>query len=391
MLTPCNIIGAYAFIDRDTSPDKNQFWILNPGIESLGERWDFRANGYIPVSSKQKYEYSLFANQVGVTQFISFHGHQQFDRMFDFYEETGPGADAEIGRIFPSLHRLAVYGGGYFYHLENVSNIRGAEARIEYPVTRFLTALVADTYDNHAHNTIGAGLRISLGYLPRACTPFDIHDRLLDPIQRNLGTLNTGSGIPTEKIRKIRAGASGVARDNIWFFTPDGSPAFTAGIDAQSCTYEHPCMGSEFTQTNVNTIDNIVKNASFYFKPGDYAIHDRIALNNGQSAWGRTTDYVQSAQGVNRAAFQGGFDLTGNNTLDSVQLFNNNGAQTKAIGVQSAQNIVLNNDNIGANNTAQGYLLGFEYEGFASKHHQFYAQCLYQQYHGYRTSYQWRP
>lgn len=367
ILNACNIIGAYTFIDRDTTANKNQFWILNPGIESLGERWDFRVNGYIPVSSKQKYEYSLFASQIGLTQYVTFRGHQQFDRLFDFYEETGPGADAEIGRIFPALHRLALYGGGYFYHLQNTSNIRGVEGRIEYPVTRFLTALVADTYDNHARNTIGAGLRLFLGYLPPACAAFDIHDRLLDPIQRNLGTLNTGSGTPTENIRKIGStGPNGktdgeqVARDNIWFFTPDGSANFTVGIDAQSCTYEHPCMGSEFTQANVNTIDTITKNASFYFKPGAYPINDRIALNNGQSTWGRTADYAQSAAGNNRAAFQGGFDLTGNNTLDSIQLFNNNGTQTKAIGIQNAQNILLNNDNIGANNTNQGYVLGLD-------------------------------
>ena len=158
-----DILGGYLFIDRDETKDKNHFWVLSPGLESMGEYWDARVNGYIPVSSKKVFDHSSWADELGMAQYVSFSGHQQFDHKFNFYEAIGPGVDGEIGGIIPQWHRLAIYGGGYYFHIQDTNNIKGAEARIELPVTHYLTALVWDTYDNREHNTIVGGVRVSLG------------------------------------------------------------------------------------------------------------------------------------------------------------------------------------------------------------------------------------
>lgn len=358
-----DILGGYLFIDRDETRNKNHFWVLSPGVESMGQYWDVRLNGYIPVSSKKVFDHSSWADDLGEGQFVSFSGHQQFDRQFNFFEEVGAGADGEIGAIIPCWHRLAIYGGGYYFHLQDTSNVKGAEGRIELPVTSYLTALVTDTYDNHEHNTIVGGVRISLG--GRICnTPyFDIRNRLLDPIERNLGTVNTGSGIPSSKVKE--RGPVLLERDNIWFFAQNGAN-FDPSQGTQNCTYEHPCGASQFVQTNINTINSIAPSTNFYFSPGTYpATGDSVAsnapgrtsFNSGQSGFGRTLDYTLPAQGAERPVFVGGFDLPGNNLLDSMVLHNNAGTQITGINV-SGSAVQLNNDEVGTLDSQNGYLNG---------------------------------
>src|SRR6202011_1684060 len=76
-----SIVGGYLFVDRDVTERKNKFWVLNPGIETLGEFWDARINGYIPVSNRRKFDHSAFGDEIGRGEFVTFKGHQQFDRL----------------------------------------------------------------------------------------------------------------------------------------------------------------------------------------------------------------------------------------------------------------------------------------------------------------------
>lgn len=363
-----DILGAYLFIDRNQTADQNRFWILSPGIESLGTSWDFRANGYIPLSSKHVFDHRSFGDELGMSQFVFFTGHQQFDRLFNFYEEVGPGADAEVGKIFCNLHRLAIYGGGYYFNLQDNSNIKGGEVRAEFPVTQYATLLVNDTYDNHQHNTIEAGIRLTLGGMHCPATSYDVHNRLLDPVMRNLGALHTGAGIPSLKVRDN--GTTRLERDNIWFFN-QGNTVFDPAAGTANCTFEHPCGNTQFVQTTVDTIDTIAKGANFYFTPGGYpltpapASHNPVpngylGLKNGQNMWGRTADYRMAAQGDIRAIFTGGLNPLGNNHIDSIQLQNDGSVAFNegAIAIVNANNVVLTNDKIGTKNNIGSYQEG---------------------------------
>lgn len=347
MINCSNILGGYLFVDRNITADKNRFIILNPGIESLGTAWDFRANAYVPVSSKKALENSVFADTLGLpgTFFIR---HQQFGTLFNFYEEVGPGADAEIGHLFALSHRLGIYGGGYYYHPQDTTSIKGIEGRVELALNRFATLLINDTFDNNIHNTFEIGVRLSAGGLT-ACptTPTDVHNRLLDPIARNLGALGTGNGIPSVHFRD--KGTTVLEKDNIWFFTQGNGSTFDPAAGENNCTYENPCGPNQFVQTTVDGIDNIAKDANFYLNPvgGSYPLSGDLFLRNGQSIFGRTPDYTQEAFGTGRPVLTGGLVLEGNNYVQAIQLFDDFTGQINGIGANNTSNITLDNVNIG--------------------------------------------
>ncbi len=361
VVNDADILGGYVFVDRDQTKSQNHFWVLSPGLESLGERWDFRVNGYIPVSATKIFSNSATGEELGLgAQTVTFSGHQQFDHLFKFYEEIGAGADAEAGRIFPSLNRLAIYGGGYYFNLADTSAIKGGEARVEFPLTGHVTLLVSDSYDNHQHNTIEAGVRVSIGgtsSCPVASSSCDIHNRLLDPVNRNFGALDTGSGIPSANVRQ--AGPKFLARDNIWFFTQGSGSIFNPAVGEANCTINNPCGPNQLNQTNINAINTIAKNANFYLNSGsgNYSLNGQLTINNGQNTFGRSLDYTMPAIGNGRPVLTGGLVLQGNNRLDSIQLFN--AAIVQPIGIQAsnADNITLNNVHVGALNSQQGYLI----------------------------------
>lgn len=349
-----DILGAYVFVDRNITADKNRFTVLNPGLESLGTEWDFRVNGYFPMGSKKTFENSAFADELGLPG-IFFRRHQQFNTLFNFYEEIGPGADAEIGYIFPCFHRLAIYGGGYYYKPEDVQQLKGAEARAELPLSRYATLLVNDTYDNYNHNTFELGVRVSAGGLtaspPTAC---DVHNRLLDPVARNLGALSTGDGIPSFHVRDN--GTTVLERDNIWFFTQGSGSVFNPAAGENNCTAENPCGPNQFTQSTINTIDTIARNANFYLNtnpPGNpYPLTGQLTINNGQNIYGRTLDYTMEAFGDARPVLTGGgLVLQGNNFVQAIQLFEGFSGLQNGVEATNANNITLDNDYIGSNAT----------------------------------------
>lgn len=369
------VLGAYAFMEHDVAPSNNSFWVVSPGIESMGNVWDFRVNGYFPVSSKTQNEGPVFGDQVGINQFEFFTGHQQYDRLFDLIEETGSGVDGEIGRTFAPLHHSRIYLGGYYFSPQNTSSVQGISGRLEIPLRSHFKMEAIDTYDNLAHNTALIGLQISLGGFSNEAYPTDADERILDPVSRNLSVQSLGNGVPVVQTEKDE-GRTVLERDHIYFFNAVGGSSFNAASGAANCTYENPCNGGSFTQSTVNSINGFEPNTNFYFTPGTYTFspspNGRIALNGGQSMWGRTSDYFFSASGDNRALFVGGLDLLqGNNRLDSIRLLNSvttatSGAEITALNIQNAPNVVLFNDDINATATVTGNLSTGNAINFAS-------------------------
>ena len=103
------IWGGYLFGDY-SSIKSHKFWVLNPGIENLGKTWDFRGNVYIPLSSKKWIEEKYFDTS---GDYVSFTGHEQYNRLYTPYREIGYGVDGEIGYHIPKAKGLAAYLGGY--------------------------------------------------------------------------------------------------------------------------------------------------------------------------------------------------------------------------------------------------------------------------------------
>jgi hypothetical protein len=362
------ILGGYVFIDRNESERGNHFWLASPGIESLGNDWDFRVNGYIPISSRQKDAGTVFADDLGDCQFVNFTGHQQFDHLFDLHEEVnaGVGFDGEIGRVLPFLMQTRAYVGGYHFQFKDSENMNGVSGRLEYPAMPHVNFIASDNYDNIQHNTVLIGVRLSAGGFSNEKVPTTIEERILDPITRNLGSQDSGTGVPI-LLTKHDEDRNVLERDNIYFFTANDGNAFVAANTTANCTFEHPCTGGSWSQTTVDSINGFAPNTNFYFNSGTYtnvgtgtAPNATVSLNNGQSMYGRSATYRCPANGNERPLLLGGFNLIGNNILDSLRVLNSSTRTTtpsailSALNIDNAPNIKLNNDDIRAEAIFQG-------------------------------------
>lgn len=360
------ILGAYLFTDYNKTPDANYFTVLSPGVELMTNTWDGHLNGYVPVGKKSKSMGIFPGSQLGMPNTSFFRGHTQYDYLFNSLENVGSGMDLEIGHTFNTfsyLKRTRAFAAGYYFAPKDAQNVRGIQAGFEMPLNyKWASVEVRDSYDNLNHNTFVLTLSFTFGGLDKTGEP-NIHDRMLDRIPRHLGNLNNGDGIPSQNVI-VNTGQTTITEDNIWFFQQGASTL--NGVTFDQCTFENPCIG--INQNVINSIDTLNKNALFYFAPGNYfpiaspaPSAGPLLLNNGQTFWGRTSNYKNPASGGNRAIFNGVLQLSGNNTLDSVQIVNDsvdealsNGFQLSKTGVHilpnSNGNIILHNVNIQVNN-----------------------------------------
>jgi hypothetical protein len=347
------ILGAYVFGDYNSfnngsDNQRGTFWIVNTGVESLGNLWDFRLNAYVPVSTQTQ--------TVASDTSYFFAGHQEFSQLSNTFNYDGPGVDAEIGRInVPYIKDLRLYVGGYYFSPKDQTGITGVASRAEYSFGHAVALTLGDNYDNYAHNTFQVGIRFTLGGIPTDKSGTSIDRRLLDPVTRNIATLAQANTVPIVTNTQI-TGTPTVFANDIYFFNSAAGAVFNTAAGANNCTFENPCIGTSFNQSSVNAIAGFTPNATLFFTPGTYNLNTQLTLNNGQSMFGRTWDYSQAASGSGRPIFTGGLALADNNTLDSFILMNDASAQQVGIEAINSNNIVINNLTIGSEtSSAQSY------------------------------------
>ncbi len=316
-----SIWGAYVFGDYNHSADNQNFWFVSPGVERLGRTWDFSANGYIPVTKALFNTGTKFADETGDSSQIHFSGHDQYDELVNTFESTGWGADAQIGAHLP-WRNITLSVGGYFFAPENNHEIIGATVGAQIPINKYLSVSLSEAYDSEAHNTLKAGLSISLGGRHSGWNDADdLRQRLVDPVQRQLimvkGSAHTGEPVSTG-VQDL--GKTAIEMSNISFFVP-GETQAGENVSGDG-TYENPYQG--FSQNTVNNA-NQQNNRNFYLNSGVYnpeyaAGSTEIILNNDQ-IYGRQNNFSQSAEGDNRPLVnfsQSGFAVSDNDTKDSV-------------------------------------------------------------------------
>jgi len=133
------IFGGYvAFDSRETH--HNTFHQLGLGLESLGETWDFRINGYIPLGdSRQLADERRFDTGFDISSgfeenllVLSSRREQQINRL---YEASLFGLDAEAGVKLAEWDNgngdLRAFGGVYFYDAVGTDSTLGWRLRLE--------------------------------------------------------------------------------------------------------------------------------------------------------------------------------------------------------------------------------------------------------------------
>ncbi len=295
-----SIWGAYVFGDYNHSADNQNFWFVSPGVERLGHTWDFSANGYIPVTKTLFNTGTKFADETGDSSQIHFSGHDQYDELVNTFESTGWGADAQVSAHLP-WRKITLSAGGYFFAPENSHEIIGATLGAQIPINNYLSVTLSEAYDSDAHNTLKAGLSLSLGGRHSGSNVTgDLRQRMMDPIQRQLirvkGSAHTGEPV---SIGVEDLGKTAIEMSNISFFVPgSANPGENVSGDG---TYENPYQG--FSQNTVNNA-NQQNNRNFYLNSGvynpEYATGGTEIILNNDQIYGRQNNFSQSAEGDNR-------------------------------------------------------------------------------------------
>lgn len=397
------LLGAYVLGDYSHTALGHKNYVVSPGIEALGRIWEFRANGYIPLKNKE-WQQSGWADQFGNYNYIEMQGHTRYDAIFTYYEETGPGGDAELGRKLFCIHNILVKGyiNSYYYHMQHNDSILGAGAKITIEPSTYLKFAVAGSYDKHNRTVIMGSAELSLYDLfssqDKTINNNDLQHKLFEPIGRNFGNIASGSdmretGGPDDREAKPVIDVpppnpspnpgpnpnpnpnpnpdhhNYVEDDNAWYFG-DLTNISNTGDKREvgdKGTAQNPYDNAEFNQDTLDYIKAYNKqhgydHAELYFRPGTYHnFNDHVLVNKNFTFFGKENDFKAPAVGNDRALFVGGLSFAnGNVTLQDIRLENDpNNPQTTAIDIGDANDVNINDVSIGdPKNQAENYTKG---------------------------------
>lgn len=346
------IWGAYFFGDNEKVNLGKNFWNLSPGIEWMTPHWDVHANGYFPLPQTKKMGETVFADTLGNYDYVSFVNgtHNQYDALTAPYDVIGNGGDVELAYRFAVYNNFAsrVYVGGYFYepasatdftNITNVKNITGVTVGLEQSLTKNIRASLMNSYDSLNSYTIGVRLQLTFGDDSTTYSN-NVHDRLLEPIERHVGIIATGAG--TYDQLGYRNLGNALEYNNVYFLAPNGVAGLhLTGADdgaylaaAADGTYGNPM---NLSQASLDAINSQSPNSSrLYLQGGNGAVYDvnvsntgtytdpvqnvtahGLLLYNGQDLYGRSANYTAPAASNERPIVS----IDGNDNFNGVNGF----------------------------------------------------------------------
>lgn len=252
------------------------------GLETLGEIFDFRINGYLPVGTKISDPYH--------TDFKGFSGHHLL--LSQKFQSAMKGADAEFGFHFGKSKSFDFYAaaGPYYFIGKKAHTTWGGKARIMGVFKDILALEISDSYDRTFHNKFQGQISLNYSFGPkskvkekgRTCKEANaLNDRMLQPVGRQ-------EIIVIDKVRK-----NTVAID-----PATGQPYFFVFVDNTSHsngTYESPYHS--LTQAQ----DHSSPNDIIYVFPGDgttTGMDSGITLKANQKFWGSGISHsIQTSEG----------------------------------------------------------------------------------------------
>lgn len=149
-----SVLGINAYYDYRRGESRHNLNQIGIGFEWLNHCWDFRINGYFPVSQKtEKYAFCVF-DQLKGGFFATRH---KVEYMYS-------GFDAEIGVPFVSYCDFSLYGaaGPYYYQRSHQHHFWGGYARLELDWRSILSLQVRVSYDKVYSTNVQGIFQISL-------------------------------------------------------------------------------------------------------------------------------------------------------------------------------------------------------------------------------------
>lgn len=256
---------------------------IGAGLETLGEVFDFRINGYLPVGAKTSAPYDpIFGTFSGNYMLVS-----------EKIQSAMKGADAEFGFHFGTTESFDFYAGaGPYYFIGEVDpSTWGGKARISGTFKDILNLEISDSYDRTFHNKFQGQISLSFSFGPkskvkqqgRTCKVANtLNDRMLQPVGRQ-------EIIVIDHVRKNNVGidpATGLP----YFFV------FVNNTGHSDGTYESPYH--TLAQAEANSSPNDI----IYVFPGDgttTGMDSGISLKANQKFWGSGVGHsIQTAVGT---------------------------------------------------------------------------------------------
>lgn len=356
------IYGGYlAYDHRNTG--NNGFNQIGLGVETLGRKWDARANVYLPVGNTRQ----LTSESVNSTTTVSdpfFQSNflatnrtvqQQIDRRF---EAAAAGVDVEAGTKIANLGRsgeLRGYGGLYYFGAPGGDGAVGFRARLEARPTEDIRLGLALSTDRNYGTNLVANVGITFP------TNRSSRDSGRDPLLARLGeSVNRNSNIVLDRQREL---IRSTVQDTQLITNPATGQPFrfrhaNPGVGSGDGTFENP-TADVASALGVAQPDDIV-----YVQPGTNPGIPAFTIPDGVQVL--STGPVQRVDTVEFGNLQ--LPLSGAGVLPAVQgtvtLGNRTTLSGFAISTATGAGIVGNNisrvtvrDNTIANTAEQGILL----------------------------------
>jgi len=251
---------------------------LGLGLETLGELFDARLNGYFPVGRTTSPPYD--------SVFGGFSGNSL--QILQKMQTAMQGANAELGFHFGKSELFAFYAaaGPYYFIGEAAPATWGGKARLSGTFREMVTVEISDSYDRTFRNKFQGQIALNFSFGPRSkiekhprgCkAAITLNDRMLQPVERQ-------EIIVVDTVKK-REAAINPATGFPYSFV------FVDNTSNSNGTYESPYP------TLTQAQDNSSANAIIYVFPGDgtsTGMNTGIALKASQKLWGSGVGHLIS-------------------------------------------------------------------------------------------------
>ncbi len=122
--------GAWVGTDWRSSASNNSFWQIAGGFEALSEKFDLRANWYVPVTDAQTANAGLADVVVQAGNIVMIGGEEI--PLYGADAEAGMRFDIEQALLAETTTTLGLYAGGFYFDHSDVDQaITGPKARVE--------------------------------------------------------------------------------------------------------------------------------------------------------------------------------------------------------------------------------------------------------------------
>jgi hypothetical protein len=318
-LVGCRIYGGNVYYDYRHTKQRH-YNQIGLGFETLGARWDLRANGYLVVGPKKSAFYDV--HTTSTSAFDTFQGNYALVRETRTskgkvqFAMSGVNAEAAVHILKSENVDLYAAGGPYYYNYSGKQAI-GGEVRLGAQIYEYVTVEAVNSYDNRFHNNAqgSIGINIPLGPRPKILQKFETCSSPCLLAQRLVQDVARQEIIVVDKKRKTK-----VSEEISPAIDPaTGLPYFFVFVDNTSSsngTYESPYHSLAQAQAGSSPNDII------YLFPGDgttTGMDSGIVLQANQQLWGSSLPYsIPTSNGrISIPAFSSSAPTITNTNIDT--------------------------------------------------------------------------